>query len=325
MSLSTVAPRRTRFPALGTTAVVVVTDPDALGEATEAAMVEIAAVDAACSRFRPDSELCAVNDGRGQPVSVSTTLLEAVDTALAAASATDGLVDPTVGRVMRVLGYERSFELVDRDGPPVRAMVGSVPGWQVVRVDRTRNQITVPAGVELDLGATAKAWCADRAAEAAAAQTGAGVLVSLGGDIAVAGPAPRQGWLVRLAEGHDEPTDGPGPSVSIHHGGLATSSTVGRRWQRGDDQLHHVMDPRTGRPANTVWRTVTVAAATCAGANTASTAAVVLGDAAADWLAARGLPARLVRHSREVVLVAGWPSDESNEDAVAAGELGAQP
>jgi thiamine biosynthesis lipoprotein len=299
---------RSRFSALGTTAVVV-TDERALEAATEVVAAEVAAVDLACSRFRSDSGLSAVNDGAGHPVAASSTLLNAVEVALEAAAATDGLVDPTIGRVVRILGYDRDFALVERQGPPLHPVVTTVPGWQTVRVDRTTGMITVPHGVELDLGATAKAWCADRAAAAAAARCGSGVLVSLGGDIAVAGPS-LGGWLVRLADEHDAPTDGPGPAVVIDDGGLATSSTVRRRWERGGDELHHLIDPRTGRPAAIVWRTVSVVAASCVGANTASTAAILLGDAAPDWLTGRRLPARLVRRSGEVVTVGGWPAED---------------
>jgi len=299
---------RARFSALGTGAVVV-TEEHVLDIATEVVAAEIAIVDAACSRFRGDSDLVVVNQGAGRPVKVSATLLDALDVALGAAAATDGLVDPTIGRILRVLGYDRDFELVERQGPPLRAVVTSMPGWQAVRVDRARKTITVPAGVELDLGATAKAWCADRAAAAAATRCGTGVLVSLGGDIAVAGPTVG-GWVVRLADEHDAPTDGPGPTVVIDGGGLATSSIVRRRWERGGEELHHLIDPRTGRPAAAVWRTVTVAAATCTAANTASTAAMLLGDSAPRWLAERDLPPRLARRSGEVVTVGGWPDDD---------------
>ena len=153
----------------------------------------MAAVDLACSRFRDDSGLSAVNQGAGRPVAVSGTLLDAVDVALAAAAVTDGLVDPTIGRALRVLGYDRDFELVARDGPPLRRRGDDAcPAGERSDVDRAPRTITVPEGVELDLGATAKAWCADRAAAAAAARAGTGVLVSLGGDIAVAGPSRRR-------------------------------------------------------------------------------------------------------------------------------------
>jgi len=303
---------RRSFAALGTTAVVVVTDHDGLDDAVHAVASEIAIVDAACSRFRADSELSAVNAAGGRPVEVSTTFLDALDVAIAAAAVTGGLVDPTVGRAMRLLGYDRDFGDVDRSGPPLRVTVGAVPGWRLIRLDRTARRVTVPAGVELDLGATAKAWCADRAAaRAAEAVPGVGLLVSLGGDIAIAGPPPPDGWPVRLADAHDAPTDGPGPVVTLTEGGLATSSTTQRRWQRGDEALHHVIDPATGRPVPSWWRTVSVAASTCAGANVASTAAIILGDGAIEWLESRRLPARLVRDGdgTDVVTLCGWPAD----------------
>jgi thiamine biosynthesis lipoprotein len=175
----------------------------------------------------------------------------------------------------------------------------------------------VPRGVQLDLGATAKAWCADRAARLIAEETGAGALVSLGGDIAVAGAAPPDGWVIRIADRHDAPPSEPGPEITIVGGGLATSGTAARRWWRGDAVVHHIVDPSTGRSAESCWRTATVAAATCVDANVAATAAIVLGSAAPDWLAARHLAARLVGDDGTVASVGGWPAD----DAAACGPL----
>ena len=112
-----------------------------------------------------------------------------------------------------------------------------------------------------------------------------------------------------------EPSAATGPylwkNVTITAGGLATSGTTRRRWRRGGRTVHHIVDPRTGDIPASRWRTVSVAAATCVDANTASTAAVVLGDAAPGWLAARGLPARLVDVDGAVSTTAGWP--ESHE------------
>ena len=165
------------------------------------------------------------------------------------------------------------------------------------------------SGVELDLGATAKALAADRSARAAHEAAGCSVLVSLGGDVAIAGDAPPGGWSVRIADDHAAALDGPGPAVALSGGGLASSGTTVRRWRSGDAELHHIVDPRTGRPADTPWRTVSVAAASCVDANVAGTAAVVLGDAAPAWLAERRLPARLVARDGGVLCVAGWPED----------------
>jgi thiamine biosynthesis lipoprotein len=295
----------TIFPAIGTTAVILVADPAASRTARAVVEAEIAAIDAACSRFRDDSELAGVNRAGGSPVTVSPLFLEAVDVALRAAQLTDGAVDPTVGRAMRVLGYDRDFSQMASGGPALRVSVGQVPGWRLVRTDRRASTVTVPDGVELDLGATAKALCADRAAAAAADATGTGVLVSLGGDIAACGPGG--GWSVRVTDDHTAGPDGPGQTVLINSGGLATSSTTARRWVRGGRELHHLVDPATGQPAASCWRTVSVAAGSCVDANIASTAAIILGPKALGWLQRRRLPGRLVTTNGRVARVGGWP------------------
>jgi thiamine biosynthesis lipoprotein len=298
------------FRALGTTATLCVTDADALAAAHDALDDELRATDEECSRFRDDSELSRLNAAAGERVVVGARLFEAVTAAVRAAAASAGLVDPTVGNAMRLSGYDRTFALVRaRDGSAFRARVEPVPGWRLIELDPVRRTVRIPADVELDLGATAKALAADRAATAAARATGAGVLVDLGGDIAVAGPAPKDGWPIRIAHDHAASLDAPGPTVSISSGGLASSSTSVRRWRAGDAELHHIIDPRTGRPADTPWQTVTVAAASCLDANVASTAAVVLGEGAPVWLRERALPARLVGSLGAVVCVAGWPED----------------
>jgi thiamine biosynthesis lipoprotein len=298
------------FRALGTTATLCVTDAAALPGAHEILDRELRETDAACSRFRDDSELARLNGAAGERVVVSPRLLDAVAAALRAAAASAGLVDPTVGRALRLSGYDRTFELVrGREGATFRARFAAVPGWRRVEVDGARRAVRLPPGLELDLGATTKALAADRAARAAADASGVGVLVDLGGDIAVAGPAPEGGWPIRIAHDHAADPDGPGPVVSIRSGGLATSSTTVRRWRSGDVELHHIVDPRTGRPAETPWRTITVAAASCFDANVASTAAVVVGDHAPRWLGACGLPSRLVGPAGSVVCVGGWPED----------------
>jgi thiamine biosynthesis lipoprotein len=167
--------------------------------------------------------------------------------------------------------------------------------------------VVLPRGVALDLGATAKALSADRIATRAAATTGTGVLVSLGGDVRVAGPTPDDGWRIAVGDDHERALVDPDLVVSIAAGGLATSSTARRTWRRAGRTVHHIVDPRTGDVPAGRWRTVSVAAATCVDANTASTAAVVLGDAAPGWLTDRRLPARLVDLDGAVITTAGWP------------------
>jgi thiamine biosynthesis lipoprotein ApbE len=302
--------------ALGTLVQLVVTDPRALPEARQVLESDLAEVDAACSRFRPDSEIRALKGGRQ---AISPLLAEAVAVALRAARLTDGDVDPTVGAAMSAVGYDRDFEHIIPNGPPLSLTVRTVPGWREVHLDG--RSLTMPAGVQLDLGATAKAWAADRSAARIATSTGSGVLVSLGGDIAVAGPAPDGGWRIRVQDVTGAPGDrpaGPYAQIAIRDGGLATSSTAARRWQRGGDVLHHILDPRTGLPAEPVWRTVSVTAGSCADANAASTAAVIRGHRALGWLTQLGLPARLVDATGAVFTVAGWPDDPVPPESEAA-------
>ncbi|WP_225446690.1 FAD:protein FMN transferase [Streptacidiphilus sp. PB12-B1b] len=302
------APVRLVFPALGTTAVLLVEDPAALEPARAVLVAELAAIDAACSRFRPDSELSRANAAAGVPVTVGPLFAEALDAALRAAELTDGVVDPTVGPSLVALGYDRTFASVR---PEEVAPISPVPagGWRGVEWDARTRRLRLPAGTGLDLGATAKALAADRAADLAARAAGCGVLVSLGGDLSIAGAVPDQGWQVKIADHHAAPPTAPGPVVTLRTGGLATSGTTVRAWRRGDRALHHIVDPSTGDVPAPVWRTVSVAAANCVDANTASTAAIVLGERAPAWLSAAALPARLVRTDGTVVTMSGWPTE----------------
>lgn len=298
---------RADWPAIGTTASLLVTAPEALAQARAILEAELGAIDLACSRFRPDSGLSRLNAAHGRAVRVGPLLLGAIEVALRAALITDGAVDPTVGEALILAGYDRDFSAVRARPGAVRAV--RVPGWRTVRLDRARGTVALPRGVRLDLGATAKALAADRAAAtAAAALPGVGVLIDLGGDIATAGVAPAGGWTVRVAEDHRAATDAPGQTCVIRSGALATSTTTVRRW---GPAAHHVIDPRTGTPTAGPWRTATVAAATCVDANTASTAALVRGAAAASWLLEHRLPARLVARDGTVHAVAGWPAERA--------------
>jgi thiamine biosynthesis lipoprotein len=298
------------WTALGTTAAVVVSDGDH-DAARTAVEAELAAIDAACSRFRPDSELEALNAAGGRPVRASALLLEAVTVAVRAARISGGLVDPTVGSALVLAGYDRDFADV-RGSRLRRVRAARVAGWRAVELDPVARTVRVPAGVRLDLGATAKALAADRAAAAAlAAGSAGGVLVNLGGDIATAGEAPAGGWSVGVADDHRCPPARADQQVALASGGLSTSSTTVRRWRRRGGDAHHIVDPRTGAPAAEHWRTVTVAAATCVDANIGSTAAIVLGAEAERWLADAGLPARLVAAGGGVRTTAGWPAAEA--------------
>jgi thiamine biosynthesis lipoprotein ApbE len=304
------APAAADFRALGTGVRVLATDARALPAAVAAVERELAAIDAACSRFRADSELTHLNLTAGSgPLAASPVLLDALEAALRTARITDGAVDPTVGQALEHLGYDRDFALVVRSDRSVELLERPAAGWRRVQIDRERGLASLPAGVQLDLGASAKALAADRAAAAAARECGAGVLVSLGGDIAVAGDAPGDGWSVLVAEDHAAPLDGCGQVVALRQGGLATSSTTVRRWTRAGIELHHILDPRTGLPAGSCWRTVSAVAPTCTEANAYATAAIVWGAAAVQRLARAGVPARLVGGDGELVKVGAWPAD----------------
>ncbi len=297
--------------ALGTSVHLLTEDLD-LATARSSVERVLSEVDAAYSRFRPDSELqrLGADSAPGRAIRVSPLLAQAIGEALRAARATDGAVDPTVGRAMRAIGYDDDFTTVGARTANPEMIIASVPGWRAVQFDERARTVRIPRGVELDLGSTGKALAADLAAQAAldGAVVG-GVLVSLGGDMATAGRPPAGGWRVLMAEDSDTPPDAEGEVIAIDGGAIATSSTTVRQW-RGTDgvRLHHIIDPWTGAPAISPWRTVTVAADRCVDANTAATATIVLGAAGRDWLEATGLPARLVATDGEIVRIGRWPA-----------------
>jgi FAD:protein FMN transferase len=299
-----------RWSVWSTTAVVAVEPPDAIDEAAGMLRLEIASFDRACNRFRPDSELSILNRVGYTTEPASPILVEALSSALQASRATDGAVDPTVGRSLIAIGYDRDFGEV-RDRPADRPLVEvptPAPGWHRVRLDERERRVELPRGTVLDLGATAKALCIDRAAHWIARELGVGVVVSLGGDLAVAGPAPVGGWLVSVREDSSAERGDDQCSVSVFDGGMATSGTSVRKWTRGGRDLHHIVDPRSGWPASAVWVLVTVSAASCVDANSASTAAIVWGEEAPFRLAQLGLPARFVGVDGQVIEVGGWPA-----------------
>jgi len=299
-----------RWDALGTYAFLATDDPWLLERAERLARETLAEVDRACSRFRLDSDLSRVNRRPGRWVRVDPLLVAATTVALEAATATDGLVDPCLGKVIASLGYDAQPTVVrQRQRNVTRLPLSPHPdAWREVQVD-LEGGIWLPAGVELDLGATGKAWAADLVAHLVSEELDCHAVVSLGGDVRIDGArdTPHPGWPVVVTErpGDDTASE----TVHLRSGALATSSTLARRWHNGPHENHHILDPRTGYPAAEVWRTVTVVADTCTEANTASTAALVLGDGAVDWLARRGFAARLVARNGSVRTVGDWPGD----------------
>ena len=300
----------TTWRALGTTVSLVLEGGDmARGRRSVSDLLD--QVDRTYSRFRTDSELSLLNARAGQSVPISPLLTRALAAALRGARLSEGLVDPTVGHAMRLIGYDRDFSLIDegssRTDAPLR--LEPVPGWRCVALDAPGHTVRIARGVELDLGSVGKAFGADLAAPAALAASGAdGALVSLGGDIAVAGTPPKRGWRVLVAEDSSLPPSSVGEVITLERGGIATSSTTLRRWTRAGVKVHHLVDPRTGMPATGPWRTATVVADTCVEANIAATAAMIMDREAPAWLGERRLPARLVEADGTTHRLAGWPA-----------------
>lgn len=291
------------FAAIGTINTVVVDEPGALNAAMEIVQEEIREIDRACSRFRDDSELSHLNRIHGRDVELSPLLEEAIVAALHTAEMTGGLVDLTVGKCVEDVGYTVTFRDLPADGPAIGLHVQRIVGWQALAYDPLAHTLRLPEAVTLDLGASGKAWAADRCADAVRARLGVSVAVDCGGDIAVRGPHPAGGWPIRVATdvGADEWQD-----IVLFDGGLATSGTTARRWRRGGVDLHHIIDPATGMPAQTPWAMVSVAAATCVEANAAATAALIMGERAPRWLDEARLPARLVGTDGGVCFAGGW-------------------
>ncbi|MEU4195027.1 FAD:protein FMN transferase [Kribbella sp. NPDC026611] len=280
-----------------------VDDPAVLGAACAELEALMDRVDKAASRFRPDSELSRVNARPGALIPVSRLLVDLVDVSLVAAQMSGGAVDPTVGSAVIAAGYDADIEEVRRRFPQPPAEPKPVAGWQQVRLNRKLALLGVPEHAALDLGATAKAWTADRAANVISKRYGCAVLVEIGGDLRAAGQ-PAEPWVITVAERAGEP----GVKVTLAHGGLTTSTRTVRRWQTPTGYAHHVIDPRTGRPAEGPYRTASVWAPTAVRANTFSTALVATGEAALGRLKLAGHPARLIADDGEITELSGWPA-----------------
>ena len=278
--------------------------PD-LQAATAIVRVLMDEVARAASRFRTDSDVSRVNAAAGRLVPVAPLTRRLVAVALDAARETAGAVDPTVGAHLLDAGYTDDIALV-RAASQRGADAPSAPAsWSTVRVDDDLGLVGVPAGLRLDLGATAKAWTADEAARRVWTRVGRPVLVEIGGDLAVAGTTSRP-WRIDVAE----VAGGPSYRVDLTHGGVATSSVLGRCWTSDRGSEHHLIDPRTSRPVDGPLRTASVWAPTALAANTWSTAAIVWGVTALARLRDAGVDTRLVAHDGTVTTCGSWPRDQ---------------
>lgn len=301
------------WPALGTYAQLVVDDgvDDLAALAIARRLVD--AVDATCSRFRRDSDLSRASAAAGSWIKVDPLLVQAVDAALDAARSTDGLVDPTLGRALVDLGYDQDLDLVRATTTSVttvaRRTAPMTGRWVELETDPT-GWIRVPEGCALDLGATGKAFAADLVADAVVLAVGGSVVVSLGGDVAAVCQDGRTAWPVLVSDTAGPGMDEPGETVMLGTGGLATSSVRHRRWTHNGEAVHHILDPRTGRPAATTVVSATVRASSCVGANAASTAAVILGSDAPAWLDRRGLAALIIEQDGKTTHCGDWSAAE---------------
>jgi FAD:protein FMN transferase len=307
---STVTPLVLRsLRAIGTTATVVVQDPSAAERAEQMLRTELEAIDLACSRFRPDSELEMVHDHAGAAVKVSPLLFEALEVAYDVAERTRGAVDPTIGNAIAALGYDRDLSEVQASLPTPPRALGRVAGYMHLHLNASRRTVRIPRGVRLDLGSSAKALASDRAANRIAEAIRSGVLVSIGGDISVAGPPPEGGWAVGIAPDSATPAEQVAHVVAVYQGGLASSSTAVRTWTSGARQVHHIIDPTTGNCAIPYWTLVSATGESCVAANAVSTAAIVWGETALQQLQPFEQAVRLLRHDGSIVSLNGWPEE----------------
>ena len=290
------------FRAMGTEVRVVVPSADLAVAASEVELL-FSTWEEALSRFRPESELMALNAAAGSPFAASELLFTVVATALDAARATDGLFDPSLLADLVRVGYDRSFDAIGQSTPPSQISPSRGGTWRGVSLNRASRQITLAFECTLDLGGIAKGMAVDASLELLTALGIETALVSAGGDLAVRSPRPdSRTWPVAVGDDGQQ-------VVPLVTGALATSSSTRRRWLQGNRRRHHLLDPRTGEPARSGLRQVTVAAATCTQAEVAAKAIFVLGPSLGPAFVARhGLAALLVREDGRRITTGAWPT-----------------
>ncbi|MFS8532378.1 FAD:protein FMN transferase [Sphaerobacter thermophilus] len=297
----------TSFPALGSEITVAVTEPARLDQVVGHVRACVDLVDRTLSRFRPDSELRRLERRPGEPQPASALFIEALERSIMAAAASNGLFDPTIRDALEAAGYDRSIERIEAEGPGPARLPRPGGGWTGIRVDRANRTVTLPPGVRLDFGGIGKGLLVDLALRTLGNLT-CGMLVSAGGDLAVTGPPPQGGWRCGIALTPDAPDEA---VVRLTAGALATSGLGRRQWTREGQVLHHLIDPRTGRPGVSRWQVVTVAAGSCVVAEVAAKVAWLLDDDGPAWVARRGLAGRFRDRAGAVVTVGGWPAETS--------------
>ena len=256
------------------------------------------------SRFLPESELSQLNQRAGTPVAVSDLLYTVLATALMAAQATEGIYDPALLDHLVQLGYDRTFD----DLPAVRfdPIIPGEPGgrWRGIKVDPIRRLVTLPAGIKLDFGGIAKGMAVDAALEKLHESGIGAAMVNAGGDLAGLGfPPAWEQWLIAV----------PGREqfwrIPLHHGAIATSGIAHRHWWQGNTLRHHLLDPRTGLPAESDLWLVTVVTDRCEQAEVVAKVAFILGSRpGADFLRKHRIAGLLVRKDGTGETVEPWPT-----------------
>ncbi len=282
-----------RFRVMASTAQVVVVDGDPdLGVEAEA---HLRRLESRWSRFLPDSDITRLNRAGGRPVAVAADTLVLVTAMVEAWRLTGGRFDPTTLPALVAAGYEASIDDPTRvTRLPAGAALDGDPG--AIEVDPVASTVTLPVGLVVDPGGIGKGLAADLTVEHLRGRGAGGALVSVGGDLAVAGAAPEpSGWPIVV----EDPLDASSEvcALAVDRGGVATSSTVSRTWTHDGRTRHHLIDPDTGLPSTSDLAAVTVVAPTCWRAEALATATLLRGavDAVA-YLEGQGVDGIAVGH-----------------------------
>jgi thiamine biosynthesis lipoprotein len=294
--------RREEFQAMGTTISLLLTESQS-EKGSQIVRELFSEWEQTLSRFLPESELSQLNQQAEKPIAVSTLLYDVLATALTAAQATEGVYDPALLDQLVRLGYDRTFD--DLQASRFDPIIPGEPGgrWRGIKVDPIRRCVTLPHGIKLDFGGIAKGMAVDAALERLRQNEVSQALVNAGGDLAVLGlPSAEEHWQVAV----------PGQkqfwTIPLHHGAIATSGIAHRHWWQGNTLRHHILDPRTGLPAQSDLWSVTVVTDRCEQAEVAAKVVFILGSrSGADFLRRHRIAGLLVHEDGTWETVEPWP------------------
>jgi len=294
-----------RFEIWGLSGTLATEHLDQMGFAEERLWYWLDQIDQSCNRFRSDSEISRLNASGGAVTSISATFQLALRAALDAAVASQQLCDPTVLPALLALGYDVDYdELALREDVKLKKPVLPL-GVSAIHLDEKTHSVQLDERCQLDLGSSAKALLVDLVASDVAPS--GGVVVELGGDVALRGQGPEGAWAIGLSDSLE--ITGLEPRIAFTNGGVATSSMTTRTWRAGNVVVNHIVDPRTGSFAKGPYATASVSARSCVLANAFATAALLWGEEASYFVAQAGWSARLIRHDGTIDFVGGWPEE----------------